>query len=73
MAAGADIARATAPEIDVVERLARGASIELSSVEFSEFKAAREVLRPGQRIFGSHLTRRPGKKLDNCTAARRRV
>jgi len=37
------------------EHLARGASIEVNSLEVGEFHAARELLRPGQRIFVSHL------------------
>jgi methylenetetrahydrofolate reductase (NADPH) len=36
-------------------RLAREASVEISSVAFHELDAARELLRPGQRIYVSHL------------------
>jgi methylenetetrahydrofolate reductase (NADPH) len=37
--------------------LARDASVELSGLEFPEFSAAREFLRPNQRIYVSHLPR----------------
>ncbi|HEY5810684.1 MAG TPA: hypothetical protein VIT67_22125, partial [Povalibacter sp.] len=37
--------------------LAREASLELSALEFPEFGAAREFLRPNQRIYVSHLPR----------------
>jgi methylenetetrahydrofolate reductase (NADPH) len=37
--------------------LARDASLELSALEFPEFKAAREFLRPKQRVYVSHLPR----------------
>lgn len=70
MAADAGLARDSAPEnARCVERLARGASIELSSLEFGEFKAARELLRQGQRIYVSHLPRQTWERtLEICTA-----
>jgi len=40
-----------------VARLAREASVEVSDVEIGELGAAREFLRPGQRIYVSHLPR----------------
>jgi methylenetetrahydrofolate reductase (NADPH) len=54
----ADIARASPADTgDCLERLARGASLELNCLERDEFHAARELLRPGQRIYVSHLPR----------------
>lgn len=38
-----------------VARLAREASVEVSDMEIGELAAARELLRPGQRIYVSHL------------------
>jgi methylenetetrahydrofolate reductase (NADPH) len=36
-------------------RLAREGSLEVSDVDFQQFEAARAQLRPGQRVFVSHL------------------
>ena len=38
-------------------RLAREASLEINSLEVEELEAARDLLRPGQRIYVSHLPR----------------
>lgn len=62
MAPGAPLAFASAPDVAAcAERLARGASIEINSLELEEFAAARELLPRGQRIYVSHL---PGQTWD---------
>jgi methylenetetrahydrofolate reductase (NADPH) len=38
-----------------IARLAREGSLEVSDVDFQQFAAARAQLRPGQRVFVSHL------------------
>jgi methylenetetrahydrofolate reductase (NADPH) len=54
----ANAAWASAPDATRdAANLARDASLELSALDFPEFRAAREFLRPNQRIYVSHLPR----------------
>lgn len=51
-----------------VARLASSASIELNCLEVRDLVAGRELLRPGQRIFLSHLPRQTwAQTLDACS------
>jgi hypothetical protein len=64
----ANAARASAPEATRdAANLARDASLELSALEFPEFRAAREFLRPNQRVYVSHLPRQDwAQTLEMC-------
>jgi methylenetetrahydrofolate reductase (NADPH) len=52
-----------------VARLAREGSLEVSDVDFQQFAAARAQLRPGQRVFVSHLPRQSwARTIDMCAS-----
>lgn len=62
MATVAESALPTADIAECVRHLARGASLELNTLEIAEFDTARELLERGQRVYVSHLPRQTWKQ-----------